>query len=42
MLFTDNPEQRELLLADFESRIAGAVEEIVRYSSPVICSCAAR
>ncbi len=36
MLLTDFPEQRELLLADFEGRIAGAVEEIVRYSSPVI------
>ncbi|TDE32473.1 cytochrome P450 [Actinomadura sp. 6K520] len=35
-LFTDHPEQRELLLADFDGRIAGAVEEIVRYSSPVI------
>jgi cytochrome P450 len=36
MLLTDYPEQRELLLADFEGRIEGAVEEIVRYSSPVI------
>ncbi len=36
VLLTDNPEQRELLLADFEARIAGAVEEIVRYVSPVI------
>jgi methyl-branched lipid omega-hydroxylase len=36
MLLSDFPEQRELLLADFEARIAGAVEEIVRYSSPVI------
>ncbi|MEU8120462.1 cytochrome P450 [Spirillospora sp. NPDC049024] len=35
-LFTDHPDQRELLLADFDGRIAGAVEEIVRYSSPVI------
>jgi methyl-branched lipid omega-hydroxylase len=35
-LFTDNPEQRELLLADFDGRIAGAVEEIVRCSTPVI------
>jgi cytochrome P450 len=36
MLLTDFPEQRELLLADFEGRISSAVEEIVRYSSPVI------
>ncbi|MDH2428203.1 cytochrome P450 [Sphaerisporangium sp. TRM90804] len=35
-LFTDNPGQRELLLDDFEARIPGAVEEIVRYSTPVI------
>jgi methyl-branched lipid omega-hydroxylase len=36
LLLTDHPDQRELLLADFEGRIAGAVEEIVRYVSPVI------
>jgi cytochrome P450 len=36
LLFTEHPDQRELLLADFEGRIAGAVEEIVRYVSPVI------
>jgi methyl-branched lipid omega-hydroxylase len=35
-LFTVNPDQRELLLADFEARLPGAVEEIVRYASPVI------
>jgi cytochrome P450 len=35
-LFTDNPDQRDLLLEDFDGRIAGAVEEIVRYSTPVI------
>jgi len=35
-LFTRHPEQRALLLEDFEGRIAGAVEEIVRYASPVI------
>jgi cytochrome P450 len=35
-LFTDFPEQRALLLGDFEARIGGAVEEIVRYTSPVI------
>jgi len=36
MLLTDYPDQRALLLADLENRIGGAVEEIVRYSSPVI------
>jgi cytochrome P450 len=35
-LFTDHPEQRELLLADFEGRVAGACDEIVRYATPVI------
>jgi cytochrome P450 len=35
-LFTDHPEQRELLMADFDQRIGGAVEEIVRYVSPII------
>jgi methyl-branched lipid omega-hydroxylase len=35
-LLTDHPDQRELLLADLEGRIAPAVEEIVRYVSPVI------
>ncbi|MFD0854099.1 cytochrome P450, partial [Actinomadura adrarensis] len=35
-LFTKNPDQRALLTEDFEGRIAGAVEEIVRYVSPVI------
>ncbi|MFC4589428.1 cytochrome P450 [Sphaerisporangium corydalis] len=35
-LFTDHPEQRELLLGDFETHIPGAVEEIIRYSTPVI------
>ncbi len=35
-LFTDFPEQRALLLEDFEGRIGGAVEEIVRYATPVI------
>jgi methyl-branched lipid omega-hydroxylase len=35
-LFTEHPDQRELLLADFEGRIGPAVEEIVRYVSPVI------
>ncbi|MGW4801516.1 cytochrome P450, partial [Nonomuraea sp. NPDC004297] len=35
-LLTDHPEQRELLLSDFEGRIGGAVEEIVRLSAPVL------
>src|ERR1700727_1194114 len=36
MLFTEFPDQRALLLADIENRISGAVEEIVRYASPVL------
>jgi methyl-branched lipid omega-hydroxylase len=36
VLLTRFPEQRELLLADLEGRIGGAVEEIVRYASPVL------
>jgi methyl-branched lipid omega-hydroxylase len=35
-LFTKHPEQREILLADLEGRLPGAVEEIVRFASPVI------
>jgi methyl-branched lipid omega-hydroxylase len=35
-LFTEHPDQRELLLADLEGRLPTAVEEIVRYVSPVI------
>jgi cytochrome P450 len=35
-LFTANIGQRSILLDDFEGRIPGAVEEIVRYASPVI------
>jgi cytochrome P450 len=35
LLLTELPEQRALLLADLEGRIGGAVEEIVRYVSPV-------
>jgi methyl-branched lipid omega-hydroxylase len=35
-LLTENPDQREILLADLEGRLPGAVEEIVRYVSPVI------
>jgi cytochrome P450 len=36
MLFTEFPDQRALLLADMENRLEDAVEEIVRYSSPVL------
>ena len=36
MLFTQFPDQRALFLADLEGRLEGAVEEIVRYSSPVV------
>jgi cytochrome P450 len=35
-LLTDHEDQRELLLADIEGRMPGAVEEIVRYASPVM------
>jgi cytochrome P450 len=35
-LLTDHPGQRELLLDDFDGRVAGAVEEIVRMATPVI------
>src|SRR5690606_40056715 len=35
-LLTDNPEQRALLLEDFDKYAPGAVEEIVRMSTPVI------
>ncbi|MFI6321799.1 cytochrome P450 [Nonomuraea sp. NPDC050556] len=35
-LFTDHPEQRALLLEDFDARIVKACDEIVRYSTPVI------
>jgi methyl-branched lipid omega-hydroxylase len=35
-LLTQHPDQRALLLADLEGRLGGAVEEIVRYVSPVI------
>ena len=35
-LLTQHPDQRELLLADIEGRLPAAVEEIVRYASPVI------
>jgi cytochrome P450 len=35
-LFTRFPGQREPLMSDFDARIGGAVEEIVRYASPII------
>ncbi|MER7998112.1 cytochrome P450 [Streptomyces sp. NPDC095613] len=35
-LLSRHPEQRELLLSDFERYADGAVEEIVRYSTPII------
>ncbi|MCD0448249.1 cytochrome P450 [Actinocorallia sp. API 0066] len=35
-LFTEHPDQREYLLADYDSRIGPAIEEIVRYVSPII------
>jgi methyl-branched lipid omega-hydroxylase len=35
-LLTEYPDQRKLLLADLEGRLPGAVEEIVRFVSPVI------
>jgi cytochrome P450 len=35
-LLTEYPGQRALLAGDLEQRLAGAVEEIVRYASPVI------
>jgi cytochrome P450 len=35
-LLTEHPDQRALLLADLEGRLPAAVEEIVRYVSPVI------
>ncbi len=35
-VLTDNPEQRRLLLEDFDGRATAAVEEIVRWASPVI------
>lgn len=35
-LLTRNPDQRALLTEDFDARMPGAIEEIVRYVSPVI------
>ena len=36
MALVDNPEQRDWLMADFDDRIGLAVEEFVRWSSPVL------
>jgi len=36
VLLTDFPRQRELLMSDLPGRLGGAVEEIVRYASPVM------
>jgi cytochrome P450 len=36
VLLTENPGQRELLLSDVDAHIGGFVEEVVRYSSPII------
>jgi cytochrome P450 len=35
-LLTDNPEQRRLLTEDFDVHIGGAIEEMVRYVSPIM------
>jgi hypothetical protein len=35
-LFTEHPEQRSLVVADPDTYLATAVEEIVRYASPVM------
>ncbi len=35
VLLTEHPDQRDALLADLEGRLPGAVEEIVRYATPV-------
>ena len=36
MALVDNPEQRDWLMEDFENRIGPAVEEFVRWASPVM------
>ena len=36
LALTENPAQRDWLMADFDSRIGSAVEEFVRWSSPVL------
>ena len=35
-LLSAHPDQRELLLTDFDARAAGFVDEVVRYSSPIV------
>ncbi|MFB7667691.1 cytochrome P450 [Kitasatospora sp. NPDC056138] len=35
-LLTDHPGQRELLLSDLDAHLGNAVEEVVRYSTPII------
>ena len=35
-LFTRNPDQLALLMEDFDGRVGGAIEEIIRFASPVI------
>jgi cytochrome P450 len=34
--FTENPDQRDWLAADLDERIGGAVEEFIRYATPVM------
>jgi cytochrome P450 len=34
-LLTEHQDQRDLLLADLDARLAGAVDEVVRYATPV-------
>ncbi|MEQ6900422.1 cytochrome P450 [Nocardioides sp. YIM 152588] len=34
--FAENPDQRDWLLQDFDGRIGGAIEEFVRYATPVM------
>lgn len=36
MALVDNPDQRDWLMADFDNRIDPAIEEFVRWSSPVL------
>ncbi|GII93721.1 cytochrome P450 [Sinosporangium siamense] len=35
-LLTDHPDQRELLLSDFDAHINGTIEEMVRHVSPIM------
>jgi cytochrome P450 len=34
-LFTEHQDQRDLLVADLEARLPGAVEEVLRYATPI-------